>query len=159
MNVTLENTRWLGVGDTIRATDFIALQDDENQYDFIPVGLEFDGQIIDGTEDYEFRRLNVQDPIDSICIEHDIVTEMGRAALVVAIENIKILDRKQRDYGSRNISEFGEIGILMRVWDKICRLKNLMGKENPNNESIDDSWLDMANYAIIAILVRRGIWK
>jgi len=51
------------------------------------------------------------------------------------------------------------MGILMRVWDKICRLKNLMGKENPKNESIDDSWLDMANYALIAILVRRGIWK
>lgn len=159
MNITIENTRWLGTGDTIRSTDYIAMQDDEGQYDFIPVGLEFDGQIIDGTEDYEFRRLNVQDPVDLICIENDIVTMMGRAALVVAIENVVVLDRKQRDYGSRNISEFGEMGILMRVWDKICRLKNLMGKESPKNESIDDSWLDMGNYALIAILVRRGIWK
>lgn len=159
MNITMENTRWLGVGDTVRATDFIALQDDENQYDFIAVGGEYDGHILDGTEEYEFRRLNVQDPIDLLCIEHEIVTEMGRAALVVAIENVVVLDRKQRDYGSRNISEFGEMGILMRVWDKICRLKNLMGKESPKNESIDDSWLDMGNYALIAILVRRGIWK
>ena len=159
MNITIENTRWLGTGDTIRSTDYIAMQDDEGQYDFVPVSLEYDGMIIDGTEDYEFRRLNVQDPIDLICIENDIVTMMGRAALVVAIENVVVLDRKQRDYGSRNISEFGEMGILMRVWDKICRLKNLMGKESPKNESIDDSWLDMANYALIAILVRRGIWK
>ena len=159
MNITIENTRWLGIGDTIRATDFIALQDDEGQYDFIPVGLEFDGQIIDGTEDYEFRRLIVESPLDLLALEYDIQTEMGRAALLVALENVATLDRKQRDYGSRNISEFGEFGILMRVWDKICRLKNLMGKENPQNESIDDSWLDMANYAIIAILVRRGIWK
>ena len=159
MNITIENTRWLGVGDTIRATDFIALQDDELQYDFIGVGLEFDGQIIDGTEDYEFRRLIVESPLDLLALEYDIQTEMGRAALLVALENVATLDRKQRDYGSRNISEFGEFGILMRVWDKICRLKNLMGQENPQNESIDDSWLDMANYAIIAILVRRGIWK
>jgi hypothetical protein len=159
MNITLENTRWLGTGDTIRSTDYIAMQDDENQYDFIAVGGEYDGHILDGTEEYEFRRLNVQDPVDLLCIEYDIQTEMGRAALVIALENVATLDRKQRDYGSRNISEFGEIGILMRVWDKICRLKNLMGKENPKNESIDDSWLDMANYAIIAILVRRGIWK
>ena len=159
MNITIENTRWLGTGDTIRSTDYIAMQDDEGQYDFIPVSLEYDGMIIDGTEDYEFRRLNVQDPIDLICIENDIVTMMGRAALGVAIENVVVLDRKQRDYGSRNISEFGEMGILMRVWDKICRLKNLMGKETAMNESIDDSWLDMANYALIAILVRRGIWK
>jgi hypothetical protein len=159
MNITLENTRWLGTGDTIRSTDYIAMQDDENQYDFIAVGGEYDGHILDGTEEYEFRRLNVQDPVDLLCIEYDIQTEMGRAALVIALENVATLDRKQRDYGSRNISEFGEIGILMRVWDKICRLKNLMGKENPKNESIDDSWLDMANYAIIAVLVRRGIWK
>ena len=159
MNITLENTRWLGTGDTIRSTDYIAMQDDENQYDFIAVGGEYDGHILDGTEEYEFRRLNVQDAVDLLCIEYDIQTEMGRAALVIALENVATLDRKQRDYGSRNISEFGEIGILMRVWDKICRLKNLMGKENPKNESIDDSWLDMANYAIIAVLVRRGIWK
>jgi hypothetical protein len=159
MNVNMDNTRWLGVGDTVRANDFIALQDDENQYDFITVGGEYDGHILDGTEEYEFRRLNVEDPVDLLCIEYDIQTAMGRAALVIAIENVATLDRKQRDYGSRNISEFGEFGILMRVWDKICRLKNLMGKENPKNESIDDSWLDMANYAVIAILVRRGIWK
>jgi hypothetical protein len=159
MNVNMDNTRWLGIGDTVRANDFIALQDDENQYDFITVGGEYDGHILDGTEEYEFRRLNVEDPVDLLCIEYDIQTDMGRAALVISIENVATLDRKQRDYGSRNISEFGEMGILMRVWDKICRLKNLMGKENPKNESIDDSWLDMANYAIIAILVRRGIWK
>lgn len=159
MNITMENTRWLGIGDQVRATDYIAIADDESQYDFIAVGGEYDGHILDGTEEYEFRRLNVQDPVDLLCIEYDIQTDMGRAALVISIENVAVLDRKQRDYGSRNISEFGEIGILMRVWDKICRLKNLMGKENPKNESIDDSWLDMANYAIIAILVRRGIWK
>lgn len=159
MNITLENTRWLGVGDTINSTDYIAMQDDEGQYDFIITGGEYHGHILDGTEEYQFRRLNVQDPVDLLCIEYDIQTDMGRAALVISIENVATLDRKQRDYGSRNISEFGEIGILMRVWDKICRLKNLMGKENPKNESIDDSWLDMANYAIIAILVRRGIWK
>jgi len=159
MNITMENTRWLGVGDQVRATDYIAIADDESQYDFIAVGGEYDGHVLDGTEEYEFRRLNVQSSVELLCIEYDIQTDMGRAALVISIENVAVLDRKQRDYGSRNISEFGEMGILMRVWDKICRLKNLMGKETAMNESIDDSWLDMANYAIIAILVRRGIWK
>ena len=159
MNITIENTRWLGTGDTIRSTDYIAMQDDEGQYDFIPVSLEYDGMIIDGTEDYEFRRLNVQDPIELLCLEHDIQTEMGRAALCIALENVAVLDKKQRDYGSRNISEFGEFGILIRVWDKVCRLKNLVGNISPKDESIDDSWLDICNYAIIVILVRRGIWK
>ena len=158
MNITMENTRWLGIGDTIRATDFIALQDDENQYDFIPVGLEFDGQIIDGTEDYEFRRLIVESPLDLLALEYDIQTEMGRAALLIALSNISTLDRKQRDYGSSNISTFGEQGCLIRIWDKVCRLKNLLGKE-PNNESILDSYLDLSNYALIAVLVHQNRWK
>ena len=159
MNVNIENTRWLGVGDTIRATDFIALQDDESQYDFIPVGLEFDGQIIDGTEDYEFRRLIVESPLDLLALEYDIQTEMGRQALLVALENVATLDRKQRDYGSQNITSFAEFGVLVRMNDKMERLKHLNKMPNPKNESIDDSYLDISNYGIIAILLRRGIWK
>ena len=110
MNITIENTRWLGTGDTIRSTDYIAMQDDENQYDFIAVGGEYDGHILDGTEEYEFRRLNVQDPIDLICIENDIVTMMGRAALVVAIENVVVLDRKQRDTGAATYQSLARWG-------------------------------------------------
>ena len=159
MNITIENTRWLGTGDTIRSTDYIAMQDDEGQYDFIPVSLEYDGMIIDGTEDYEFRRLNVQDPIDLICIENDIVTMMGRAALVVAIENVVVLDRKHRDYGPNNIEWLGESGICGRVGEKAIRIKSLLEKKIVLNESIHDSWLDIGNFALIAILVRRKIWR
>lgn len=159
MNITIENTRWLGTGDTIRSTDYIAMQDDEGQYDFIPVGLEFDGQIIDGTEDYEFRRLIVESPLDLLALEYDIQTEMGRQALLVALENVATLDRKQRDYGSQNITSFAEFGVLVRMNDKMERLKHLNKMPNPKNESIDDSYLDISNYGIIAILLRRGIWK
>ena len=158
MNITIENTRHLGVGDQVKATDYVAMQDDESQYDFICVGSEYDGHILDGTEEYEFRRLNVQDPLDLIALEYDIQTEMGRAALLIALSNISTLDRKQRDYGSSNISTFGEQGCLIRIWDKVCRLKNLLGKE-PNNESILDSYLDLSNYAIIAVLVHQNRWK
>jgi hypothetical protein len=67
---------------------------------------------------------------------------------------------KQRDYGPGNIDGFGELGVLIRATDKHARLKNLL-YENPNepsNESLDDTWLDMANYSLIALMVRRGIW-
>lgn len=159
MNVNMDNTRWLGVGDTVRATDFIALQDDESQYDFIAVGGEYDGHILDGNEEYEFRRLIVESPIDLLALEYDIQTEMGRQALLVALENVATLDRKQRDYGSQNITSFAEFGVLVRMNDKMERLKHLNKMPNPKNESIDDSYLDISNYGIIAILLRRGIWK
>ena len=71
----------------------------------------------------------------------------------------ELMINKQRDYGHSNITDFGEYGVLVRLNDKVCRLKNLLGnKKEPKNESIDDSWIDTANYAIIAIMLRRGLF-
>lgn len=86
-------------------------------------------------------------------------TEAGVRALNVALENIQLLDRKQLDYGSRNISDFGQIGVLVRCNDKVQRLTNLSKKGGKAaNESVEDSWLDLANYAIIGYLVATGNW-
>lgn len=65
--------------------------------------------------------------------------------------------RKHKDYGKGNILSIKELGIAFRAAEKVERLKNLLmnGKE-PDNESIEDSWTDIATYAIIAILYREG---
>lgn len=85
-------------------------------------------------------------------------------------EVFSLFVKKQRDYGPGNINAFGEFGILVRTNDKIERLKNLYSKnsftQNPgekvniptSNESVDDTWMDIATYAMIALLVRRGQW-
>lgn len=67
-----------------------------------------------------------------------------------------VLISKRRDYGSRNLTAFGELGIMVRTYDKIERLRNLTlsGKE-PENEAIDDTWVDIANYGILALILRR----
>jgi hypothetical protein len=45
------------------------------------------------------------------------------------------------------------------MFDKISRINNLIdtGAE-PNNESLYDSFLDLANYSIIAMMVLDGTW-
>lgn len=64
---------------------------------------------------------------------------------------------KQRDYGQGNILAFGEFGVLVRSSDKFERLKNLLKEgKAPNNESIEDTWKDIAGYAILALMLRRG---
>ena len=68
----------------------------------------------------------------------------------------ELMINKQRDYGHSNITDFGEYGVFVRLNDKVCRLKNLLGKKEPKNESIEDSWRDTANYAIIALMLRKG---
>lgn len=67
---------------------------------------------------------------------------------------------KNKDYGKGNILDTGEMGIIFRINDKINRLKHLQTSQSqPQNEAIDDSWLDIAVYAVIAILLRQGKFK
>ena len=73
-----------------------------------------------------------------------------------------LLIRKHMDYGAKNISEApgGAInGLLVRMHDKMARLKNLhYNNKSANYESIEDSYKDLANYAVIALLVLRDKW-
>lgn len=72
-----------------------------------------------------------------------------------------IMLRKQADYGPRNILDCGEVGVVIRANDKLARIRNLYGisdgtfqKKTASNESIEDSFVDLANYAIIALMLR-----
>ena len=62
---------------------------------------------------------------------------------------------KQHDYGHDNIMAFREQGLVVRLWDKISRLKNLLWINNakPKNESIEDTFTDIAGYAIIGLML------
>jgi hypothetical protein len=75
-------------------------------------------------------------------------------------EIAELVISKQRDYGKGNIlkSPVGaELGILVRLGDKLNRLANLLeNKQDPKNEPITDSWADVAGYALIALMLRRG---
>ena len=80
----------------------------------------------------------------------------------LVLGDIALFDRKQRDYGPGNIAITGEKGIVVRMCDKVMRLKNLVldhPEREASNESIDDTWADSAVYPTIARLVRLGLWK
>ena len=88
-------------------------------------------------------------------------TEMAHIALEQALDNIITFDKKQSDYGSGNISAFGEVGVLVRCNDKINRLRTLIydNDAEPTNEAVIDSWLDLANYGLIGSMCNKGTWK
>jgi hypothetical protein len=85
-------------------------------------------------------------------------------------EQYDLFCKKQFDYGPGNISvgttlktkdevQFSLFGLWFRKNDKVQRLKNiLITKKEPQNESIEDSYLDVGNYSIISLLVQRGKW-
>jgi hypothetical protein len=45
------------------------------------------------------------------------------------------------------------------MWDKIARINNLTDSgSDAKHESLEDSFKDLANYAIIGMMVLRGKW-
>lgn len=75
----------------------------------------------------------------------------------------ELMLNKHADYGPMNIAGApgGPMnGLRVRMYDKLARLNNLVENNNtPNYESIEDTLLDLANYAIIGLLVQRGQWE
>ena len=91
--------------------------------------------------------------------------------MAIMEEQLELFSRKHLDYGMHNITagtslatederEFALTGLWYRISDKINRWKNLIiSSRVPNNETIVDTFQDICNYAIIAQLVERGLWK
>jgi hypothetical protein len=67
------------------------------------------------------------------------------------------LIKKQKDYGPENIARFGLNGIVIRTHDKVARLENLRAKDSDGqNESFDDTLLDIIGYSAVAIMWING---
>lgn len=86
---------------------------------------------------------------------HQILKEMG-----------ELHDKKQRDYGSqtdpfanvRGSQNWGVppwVGAMIRANDKVKRLQAFADKGELANESAEDSLIDLANYAVIALVLMR----
>lgn len=92
---------------------------------------------------------------------------------VVQKEQYELFAAKMMDYGLSNISLGSDLstkedrdlsltGIWLRCNDKINRLKNMLKRNGRNyvqGEAMIDSFIDISNYGIIAMLVLRGKWK
>lgn len=66
---------------------------------------------------------------------------------------------RHQDYGAKNISEDGQLGVAIRAGDKLARIKNLLKTGNKaKGEPREDAWGDLANYGKIGVLLERGWW-
>jgi len=67
------------------------------------------------------------------------------------------LAEKQHDYGHHNIARFGRQGLLVRVHDKLARLRNLSIRPSgeAKNEPIADTYMDIIGYCAIGMMWER----
>lgn len=74
--------------------------------------------------------------------------------------SFNVFKDRQRKYGHRNISDFGLTGVIVRLNDKIARLKNMLKNKDTNfdDESVADTLLDVTNYGAIGALCLDGDW-
>ena len=87
-------------------------------------------------------------------------------------EQYELFLHKQHDYGPGNISVGTQLqteaevklslqGLFFRMNDKIQRIKTLLlngGKQAIKDEPLEDAYLDVSNYGIMATIVSRGKW-
>lgn len=82
---------------------------------------------------------------------------LEEAFQILSQELLHTFVQKHKDYGKGNILSIQELGIAFRETEKVERLKNLlMAQKDPTNETIDDTWIDVAVYAVIALMLRKG---
>ena len=86
-------------------------------------------------------------------------------------EQYELFLHKQHDYGPVNISvgtqlqteeeiQLSLTGLWFRMNDKIQRLKTMLmtKRESAVDEPMEDAYLDVSNYGIMATIVKNGKW-
>lgn len=76
---------------------------------------------------------------------------------IIRQQCFEIAKEKNADYGCETMLDFGPLGIVVRLNDKMHRLKNLIQKKKvPKvNESLEDTAMDMINYATYLVMILR----
>ena len=99
-------------------------------------------------------------------------SELSQEFKIIQDEMYRMFAAKHMDYGLQNISLGGDLtkendkkfsltGLAIRLTDKISRLRNLLtnGRNFVKGEGMEDTFIDVANYGIIGLLVGRDKWK
>ena len=69
-------------------------------------------------------------------------------------EAFELFKKKNKDYGDA-FADYGSIGVLVRLGDKIRRCQSITksGIQLVNDESLRDTLIDMHNYSAMAIML------
>ena len=73
---------------------------------------------------------------------------------IVQNEGLELFKKKNADYGDA-FANYGVVGVLVRMGDKIARLQSITTKcvSLVNTESLRDTLIDLHNYSAMAIML------
>ncbi len=83
-------------------------------------------------------------------------SNINRVEQMISINNegLELFKRKNADYGDA-FANYGVIGVLVRMGDKISRLQSITSKNISlvDSESLRDTLIDLHNYSAMAIML------
>ena len=125
-------------------------------------------------------KVQVKDPVEDVEMRSPSIIrqmeldwpEMTREFKEIQREQYELFLHKQHDYGPGNISVGTQLqipeevklsltGLWFRMNDKLQRIKTLLlgnKKSAVKDEPLEDAYLDVSNYGIMATIVSRGKW-
>ena len=110
------------------------------------------------------------DKLDAISFITEKYPETTKMFQDMQFEQWELFCKKQKDYGPKNISVGSNLeteeevklaltGLWFRMNDKMQRFQQIViNNQEPENESLMDTFMDIGNYAIIAQLVKEKVW-
>jgi hypothetical protein len=114
--------------------------------------------------------LHYEADLDAISFINKKYPETSKMFQDMQFEQWELFCKKQKDYGPKNISVGSNLeteeevklaltGLWFRMNDKMQRFQQIViNNQEPENESLVDTFMDLANYALIAQLVKEKVW-
>ena len=97
--------------------------------------------------------------VSSVKSNNNIITSKTNNARVLQMEKIQkegleLFKKKNQDYGDA-FANYGVVGVLVRMSDKISRFQSItkQGISLVNSESLRDTLIDLHNYSAMAIML------
>lgn len=92
----------------------------------------------------------------SVIADHSTIPHVRREFVDGVVDTVI---SKQHDYGHENINAFGALGVLVRLSDKVARLRNLERRVEALHEPIVDTKADLLGYAIVGLMLIDGTFQ
>jgi len=130
------------------------------------------GNIKESSKKKEVNSYLTGDNVDIVAQMEMEWPEMTKEFKRLQREQYELFCHKQHDYGPGNISvgspllteediKLSLTGLWFRMNDKIQRLKTLLMSNRVHavkDEPMEDAYLDVSNYGIMATIVKKGKW-
>lgn len=125
------------------------------------------GDLASLANDVQYKKITPEEickGLDAIRINLEVFEEIDRIVLNSSANQFKDIAkgmietyvRKNHDYGNsfdKSLDKFGLVASVVRIGDKMNRIESLVQKKAMvQDESIRDTLLDMANYAIMTVM-------